>query len=240
MMLSNDYDPRDLESFVQDIFDVNQFKQAFVKVLKPEGKGFVKEMFEPYAYQNAWTNDDSPLKAAIKSRQVGFSFNEMLDAMHTSITTKNYKKLFTSITQDQADELLYIVKETINLMLPEYQIPLSKHGASLLEFKETQSRLIALPSSDAGPSNSLITLLTFISLPKVDTTLCTINSSYNADHLSCAKPAPAAGLQIKNVFFKDFLFTNSPDLSHGLKLFSYIFYYLSLFSYLFFCFCLTF
>ena len=31
---------------------------------------------------------------------------------------------------------------------PEYQIPLSKHGASLLEFKETQSRLIALPSSD--------------------------------------------------------------------------------------------
>ena len=148
MKLTNDYDPRDLESFVQDIYDVNQFKRVFVKVLKPEGRGFIKKIFEPYPYQEAWTNDDSPLKAALKSRQVGFSFNELIDAMHSGITERNYKKLFTSVTQLQADELLYIVKETINLMMDDYKIPLSKAGASLLQFKETQSRLIALPSSD--------------------------------------------------------------------------------------------
>jgi hypothetical protein len=151
-MLNSSYDPEDLNSFVQDVYDVNQFKRAYARVLRPAGegkKGIRKVPVEPYFYQDAWTNDERPLKAIFKSRQIGFSYNEMLDSLHSAITIPNYQKFFFSVTQPQANELLTIAKHTIQAMQPEYQIPLVKKGESKLEF-ENGARLIALPSSEGS------------------------------------------------------------------------------------------
>lgn len=148
-MLSNSYDPEDLNSFIQDVYDVNQFKRAYAKVLKVKNKQRFRTNVTPYFYQDAWTNDDRPLKAIFKSRQIGFSYNEMLDSLHSAITIPNYQKFFFSVTQPQANELLTIAKQTIQAMKPEYQIPLIKGGASRLEF-ENGARLIALPSSEGS------------------------------------------------------------------------------------------
>ena len=63
-----------VETFVEDIFDKDQFKKAFIKVLKPIGKKrFEKAAFDPYPYQSAWSHDETSLKFVAKSRQVGFT-----------------------------------------------------------------------------------------------------------------------------------------------------------------------
>lgn len=142
------------ESFMKDIYDPLEFKRNFINVLKPrkDGNGFDKIKFEPYWYQNAWTEDPSMLKYTAKSRQIGFSFNEMIDSLHKAITTPNYLKLFVSLRQEQANELLTIVRNAVRIMDDEWKIPFDSDRDSLLKF-ENGSRLMALPTKEmAGRS----------------------------------------------------------------------------------------
>ncbi len=142
------------ESFIKDIYDPLAFKRNFVNVLKPrvDGTGFDKVKFEPYWYQNAWSDDESMMKYTAKSRQIGFSFNELIDSMHKAITTPNYLKLFVSLRQEQANELLTIVRNAIRIMDDEWRIPLVQDRDNLLKF-ENGSRLMALPTKEmAGRS----------------------------------------------------------------------------------------
>lgn len=143
------YDLTNFESFITDIHDPIEFKQNFIKVRKPLEVGFELIPFVPYSYQNEWTLDTSPQKCGLKSRQVGFSFNELADSFHNSILYPNYTKLFTSVTQPQANELLRIVVETIQNMDPMYRIPLIAKARNILEFPNG-SRLMALPTSDSA------------------------------------------------------------------------------------------
>ncbi len=107
----------DYESFLSNVYDKQEFKQNFIKVRRPLiGGGHELEPFVPYPYQNAWSADLSPQKAADKSRQVGFSFNELADSVIDGLTTPSNRKLFTSVTQPQANELLRIALDVINLM----------------------------------------------------------------------------------------------------------------------------
>lgn len=138
------------ESFMKNVYDPDEFKRKFINVLKPlpEG-GFEKVKFKPYWYQKAWSSDDSMLKYTAKSRQIGFSFNEMVDSLHKAITTPNYLKLFVSLRQEQANELLTIVRNIIRLMDDEWKIPLLSNRDSLLKF-DNGSRLMALPTKEAA------------------------------------------------------------------------------------------
>lgn len=140
------------ESFVKDIYDPLEFKKI-IPVLKPTKDGYEKVRFEPYPYQKMWTMDKSTLKYAAKSRQIGFSYNEMIDSLHKAITTPNYLKMFISLRAEDANELLTIVKNTVMLMEEEWRIPFTSERDNLIKF-ENGSRLIALPSKNAGRSRN--------------------------------------------------------------------------------------
>ncbi len=142
------FDSTIYESFVKDLYNKQTFKEQFIRVRKPHSDyGFEISPFIPYSYQNAWSADTSPQKAANKSRQVGFSYNELADSMINALTIPNYRKLFTSVTQPQANELLRIVIDIINLMKPEFRPRLKAKARNQIEFEHNGSRLIALPSS---------------------------------------------------------------------------------------------
>jgi hypothetical protein len=141
---NDDFHLTDLESFVKDVYDPSQFMRAFVQTLDPKTQELVPA--DPYSYQEAWLQDDSKLKIALKSRQVGFSFIEMLGkSLHTAITTPNYTKLVMSIDQPKANELINIITETVPHMKEEFQIPFKSKSRSRVEF-ENGSRIIAVPS----------------------------------------------------------------------------------------------
>lgn len=144
-----------VESFAQDMYNPTHFKIAFCKVLKPEGNGvFTPIDFLPYKYQNAWTDDESKKRVVVKSRQVGFSVNESLDTMHTSLANAGYKKLFTSLKQEQATKNLTVITECVNLMEEEFRFKFKRNSDKMLEFPNG-SKIYALPSSDdAGRSFS--------------------------------------------------------------------------------------
>lgn len=137
----------DYESFLTDVLDKQAFKENFIKVRKPTDTGFELQPFIPYPYQNAWSSDLSPQKAANKSRQVGFSYNELADSVIDALTIPNYRKLFTSVTQPQANELLRIASDIMNLMDEKFRPELKSKARNIIEFKHNGARLIALPSS---------------------------------------------------------------------------------------------
>jgi len=139
-----------VESFAQDMYDPTSFKQAFLKVMKPVGTGLLEPIsFIPYKYQTAWTEDDSDKKVIIKPRQIGFSVNESLDTLHASLINNNYKKLFTSLKQEQATKNLTVIREAIELMEENYKIKLKRKSDKMIEFPNG-SKIYALPSSDDG------------------------------------------------------------------------------------------
>ena len=137
----------DYETFLTDVYDKEQFKINFIKVRKPTKYGHELQPFKPYPYQNAWSADRSPQKAANKSRQVGFSYNELADSVIDALTTPNYVKLFTSVTQPQANELLRIGLNVINLMDEKFRPKLRARARNIIEFEHNGSRLMALPTS---------------------------------------------------------------------------------------------
>ncbi len=151
LKIKNDkYDIENFESFMSDIYDPIKFKQNIIRVQKPnELGGFDVVPFDPYSYQNMWSADTSTLKYAVKSRQIGFSFNEMVDSLHRAILTPNYLKMFVSLRQVQANELLTIVKNVIRILPPELQIPMISERDGLIKF-ENGSRLIALPAKESA------------------------------------------------------------------------------------------
>ena len=153
LKIKNDnYDLEMYETFIEDVFDKKEFKRNFINVNKRTEFGFERVKFEPYSYQNMWSEDDSALRSALKSRQIGFSFNEMIDSLIDAITIPNYLKLFVSLRQETANELLTIVKHAVNLMDDEFKIPLVSDRDSLIKF-ENGSRLMALPTKEmAGRS----------------------------------------------------------------------------------------
>lgn len=139
-----------IESFAQDMFDPTSFKRAFLKVMKPIGDGMLEPIrFKAYKYQDAWTQDDSPKKIVIKSRQVGFSVNESLDTLHSAIVNDNYKKLFTSLKQEQATKNITVIAEAIELMDHEFRIKLRRKSDRMLEFPNG-SKIYAMPTSNDG------------------------------------------------------------------------------------------
>ncbi len=142
------FDPTVYESFLADIYDLQKFKENFIKVSRPlKGGGYEVVPFIPYTYQNAWSADENPQKAANKSRQVGFTFNEMADALQKALIIPNYRKLVTSVTQPQANEVLRVGIDIVNLMEPEYQPTLRAKARNILEFEHNGSRIMALPNS---------------------------------------------------------------------------------------------
>ncbi len=145
------YELSAFESFVKDIYDPLEFKRKIVKVQKPTVDGYEIVPFEPYPFQNMWTADTSSLKFTAKSRQIGFSYNELIDSFHKAITTPNYLKMFISLRAEDANELLKIVTSTIDLIEDEWKVPLVSKSVNLLQF-ENGSRLMALPAKNAGRS----------------------------------------------------------------------------------------
>ena len=145
---NNNLQLSDYESFLTNVYDKEEFKKQFIKVRRPlVGGGHELEPFIPYPYQNAWSADLSPQKAANKSRQVGFSYNELADSVIDALTTPSYRKLFTSVTQPQANELLRIALDVINLMDEKFRPKLKARARNIIEFDHNGARLIALPSS---------------------------------------------------------------------------------------------
>jgi hypothetical protein len=135
-----------IESFAQDMYNPRHFKMAFLKVMKPMGNKVLKPVkFIPYLYQDAWTDDPNEKRITVKARQTGFSVNESLDTLHTSLMNTGYKKLFTSAGGVQATKNLTVIRESINLMEEEYRIKLRRQSDKMLEFPNG-SQIYAMPS----------------------------------------------------------------------------------------------
>ena len=69
-----------------------------------------KPYFMPY--QEAWINDESPLKIAEKSRRVGFTYASSYRMFHKCLTRKNFTQWVSSRDMLTAQELIrdYIAK----------------------------------------------------------------------------------------------------------------------------------
>ncbi|KKL20476.1 hypothetical protein LCGC14_2455110, partial [marine sediment metagenome] len=177
-----------VESFVQDLHDKKQFKKAFIKVLKPIGKKrFEKAPFLSYPYQDAYSDDESPMKYTAKSRQIGFTYNEMIDTLHDCITIEKYKKLLVSLTQPQANELLKVAYEAVDLLEEPYTIPFKVQRDTRLEL-HNGSRMIALPStaSAARSFHGDVFIDEVAHIPKLESLLeaimqITVRAGYNIE-----------------------------------------------------------
>jgi phage FluMu gp28-like protein len=166
-------DPRDLESWVDDIEDPVKFKEAIFRtmsdpvvfqklafqVYKPGAKTLTGMVdYEPYPYQERIARDES-LKIVInKSRQTGMSTSTVLDHIHRAVLRKNYMAIFISLRQDQANELIRKGRAMIHAMAPGWRLPLVTDTKSTLEFnnRSTVKSVSAAASAALGFSGDLV------------------------------------------------------------------------------------
>jgi hypothetical protein len=93
-----------LESYCKDAEDPVQFSQAFFQV-----HSRLKNRYEPlqnYEYAVEYMHDDSDIRKAVKSRQIGFSFLNMMESIHRALLIPKYEKMFVSVREENAAWLI--------------------------------------------------------------------------------------------------------------------------------------
>jgi hypothetical protein len=158
-------DPRDLESWVNDIEDPMQFREALFRtfqdpiifqklafqVFKPDADSLDRMVnYVPYPYQERIARDPSTKIVINKSRQTGMSTSTVLDHIHRAVIRKNYMAIFISLRQDQANELISKAQRMINAMAPGWRLPLVSDTKSTLIFNNRSTIKSVSAAATAG------------------------------------------------------------------------------------------
>ena len=138
----------DFESYCNDAEDVVQFTEALFQVLKPGTK-----LYSPvkhYPYVRRYLRDKSDMRVVIKSRQTGFSWANVCDALHRGLMRKRYMRIFVSTKEDTAAYLISKAQEILDNLQDDFTIKLKRSQTNFIELEDTRSILRAVPSSAAS------------------------------------------------------------------------------------------
>ena len=104
--------------------------------------------FQLYKYQNAWINDASRFKIALKARQIGFTTGSCFEAIDLALEQK-CKVLILSATERQSQEVIDKIQNILRVFKRVKRVSFPRENRSEVMLPHG-SRIISLPASPAS------------------------------------------------------------------------------------------